>query len=65
MMKWEEINDNNKTWIRCQKFFKDTCIMRKQYNDVKGQMQDSINKITETEWNLYIEAMEARAMQNK
>ena len=37
--------------------------MRKWYNDAKGQMQDNINQVTETEWKLHREAMEAKATQ--
>ena len=63
MILWEEVNNNDKTWIRCQKCVEDAYIMRKWYNDAKGQMQDNINQVTETEWKLHREAMEAKAMQ--
>ena len=49
MTKWEEMQDNEKTWSKCQKFFEDAYIARKRYNDTTGQTQDSINKITEAE----------------
>ena len=40
-------------------------LKRKGYTKAKGQMQDSINKITKTDWNLYMEAMEAKTQQDK
>ena len=65
MTKWEKINDNDKTWLRCQKFFEDAYKARERYNEAKVQMQDIINKITDTEWNLYMEAIEAKVQQDK
>ena len=50
MTKWEKLQDNDKTWNKCQKFFEGAYIARKRYNDAKGQTPDSISKITETKF---------------
>ena len=63
MMKWEEINGNDKMWLKCQQFFKVAYITIKWKNKAKGQMQEIINRMMNPDWNLYLEAMKAKAMQ--
>ena len=41
---WEEIQDNDKTLSKCQKFFENEYIARKQYLDAKGQKQENVTK---------------------
>ena len=65
MIKWEDIKDNNKKLLRCQKLFKEMYTARNHYNEAKEQTQNIMNKITDTKWNLYINAMDAQTKQDK
>ena len=53
MTKWEDISNSIKTWLKC--------IARKRYNKARGHVQESINNIMMADWNLYLDAMEAKA----
>ena len=52
-------------WQICQKLFKEAYVARKQYNDAKGQTQESINNVVAKEWNMYLDAMETKATQDR
>ena len=65
MTKWEEINNNDKIWLKCQQFFADVYIARKWYSEAKGQTQDSISEIMDPDLKLYLETMEAKARWDK
>ena len=65
MTRWEETNNNSKTWKQGQQFFKEAYIARIRYIEAKGSTQESINKVVMNEWHLYIKAIEPKAMQDK
>ena len=62
MVKWKDTKDNTKTWQVCEQFFEKAYIARKRYNKAKRQTQESINNFMTNEWNMYLEATEAKAM---
>ena len=62
MTKWDKSNENTKTWKNYQKFFEEAYIACKRYN---GQTQESIKNVVTKEWNMYIEAMEAKVEQEQ
>ena len=65
MTKWEETHNNRKMWNQCQSFFEEAYIARKRYIEAKASTQESINKVASNEWQVYIEALEVKATQDK
>ena len=49
----------------CQKFFKENFIAQKQYNNAQGQMQERMNNVMTKEWNMYLNAIDAKAAQER
>ena len=43
----------------------EACINHKQYNEAKGQTQESINNVTTEEWKMFINNMEVNAEQEQ
>ena len=63
IMAWEDTQDHQKTRALCQAFFEAAYIARKRYNKAKRQTHGSLNKITENELQLYLDAIKMKAMQ--
>ena len=52
----------DKMWVKCQAFFK-AAYIQKRYHDMKGQSNESMNKISKTELSMYLEAIEMKTRQ--
>ena len=63
MKTWKETWDNKKMWIKCQTFFEAAYIPKKWYMDAKDQTSESMNKSTEADFNMYLDAIEMKATQ--
>ena len=61
MMAWEETQDAQMTWAKCQAFFEAAYIERKQYNKAKGQTNQSLNKVTEHNLQMYLSIIKMKA----
>ena len=48
---------------KCQAFFEAAYIARKRYNKAIGQTNESLNKITESKLQMYLDAIEMKALQ--
>ena len=59
MTKWEEKDEQNKTWDMHKSHFEKCYTMCKQYNDAKGTKVEDINRI-DAEANHYWNAMAAQ-----
>ena len=55
MTTWEETQDNEKRWPKCQTFFETAYIARKRYINT--------NKITAADLNMYLVAIDAKSAQ--
>ena len=60
---WEETQDKEKMWCKCQTFFENAYIARKRHINTKDQPKDSINKIIDADLNMYFAEMEAKSAQ--
>ena len=63
MTTWEETQDNEKTWIKCQTFFEAAYTARKWYIDAKSQTSESRDEFTEADFNMYLNAIKLKATQ--
>ena len=61
MTAWEDTLDSQKTWAKCQALFEAAYIERKQYNKAKGQTNQSLNKVTEHNLQMYLSIIKMKA----
>ena len=59
----KETQDNEKMWPKSQTFLENVYITRKRYINAKGQPNNSINKITEANLNMYLAAIDTKSAQ--